>query len=241
MSLFSMVLLGLAVSLDGFGVGLAYGVRNLKIPFVSLLIISISSAAAILISMFTGRMAAYFFSAEFASFIGGIILVGIGIWIVMQAYSGRKLKGRHSSYQTQQPQQMPQKLSQEWQQQPPQHRQHKRQQQQRAKNSFGGITELLKEPQKADFDRSGEISGKEAVVLGIALAMDAFGAGFGAALMGFNPFATSAAVGLSKIVLVSSGFYLGKYYLARYLGQKASCLSGAVLILLGIMNLFNLA
>jgi len=207
LSLFSMILLGLAVSLDGFGVGLAYGVRNLKIPFVSLIIISLSSAAAILISMFTGRMAAYFISAEFASFIGGIILVGIGIWIVFQAFTSYKQRSVNQS----------------------------------SKSSFGGITELLKEPQKADFDRSGEISGKEAVVLGIALAMDAFGAGFGAALMGFNPYATSAAVGLSKIILVSSGFYLGSYYLARYLGQKASCLSGVVLILLGILSLFNLA
>ncbi|MDO9573365.1 MAG: manganese efflux pump, partial [Candidatus Contubernalis sp.] len=102
------------------------------------------------------------------------------------------------------------------------------------------FSDILKDPQKADFDKSGEIRGREAVALGVALAMDAFGAGFGAAMMGFNPFTTSVAVGAAKLVLLPAGFYLGNNYFSKYLGSKASYLSGFVLIMLGILNLFNI-
>src|SRR5699024_12772258 len=44
---------------------------------------------------------------------------------------------------------------------------------------------LLRKPQKADVDKSKTISMKEAFFLGTALALDAFGAGFGAARIGY--------------------------------------------------------
>ncbi|PKM83484.1 MAG: sporulation membrane protein YtaF [Firmicutes bacterium HGW-Firmicutes-13] len=222
MSILSLILLGLAVSLDGFGVGLAYGVRNLRIPVLSLFIISISSALAILFSMFTGMLAANYLSSEAASMVGGTILVLVGVWIIYQTFINykqsaaaelgkREIRSASTCRGT------------------------------KSVSVLSLFTELLKEPQKADFDCSGEISGKEAVVLGVALAMDAFGAGFGAAMMGFNPFITSAAVGISKLILVSSGIHLGRNYLANVLGEKASCVSGFVLIILGLMSLFNLS
>lgn len=221
MSIFSIILLGLAVSLDGFGVGLAYGVRNLKIPCLSLVIISISSAAAILFSMLTGKLAAVLLTVETASLAGGIILVLVGVWIICQTFLNyrqpdmveleKREVGVESSFQG------------------------------TKSCTLSLFTELLKEPEKADFDCSGEIGGKEAVFLGVALAMDAFGAGFGAAMMGFNPFITSAAVGLSKLILLSFGIYLGRYYLAKVFGEKASCASGFLLIILGLINIFNLS
>lgn len=205
MPLFSLILLGLAVSLDGFGVGIAYGLRNLKIPFTSLIIISLSSALAVLLSMFTGRMFACLFYPRAATLVGGLILVLVGIWIIKQSLLNQKELDEQEEYRT----------------------------------SISLFANLLKEPQGADLDQSGEISPGEAIILGLALAMDAFGAGFGAAMMGFNPFITSIFVGISKVLLVSSGFYLGNSYMARILGERASCLSGFVLILLGVLNLIS--
>ncbi|UNC91598.1 sporulation membrane protein YtaF [Candidatus Contubernalis alkaliaceticus] len=220
--LLSIILLGLAVSLDGFGVGMAYGVRNMRLPFLSIIIISLSSALAIMFSMLTGKLVSAFFSPEAASMVGGIMLVGIGTWISFQAFLNvkRLLPGEETEYN------------------------------ESLNNAKGGknvsdgrylsfFSDILKDPQKADFDRSGEIRGGEAVALGVALAMDAFGAGFGAAMMGFNPFITSAAVGAAKLVMLPAGFYLGNYYFSKHLGSKASYLSGFVLIVLGMLNLFN--
>lgn len=41
--LFSLLLLAFALSLDGFGVGITYGLRKMKIPLLSVLIISLCS------------------------------------------------------------------------------------------------------------------------------------------------------------------------------------------------------
>lgn len=222
MHFFSVLLLGLAVSLDGFGAGLAYGIRSMKIPFISVLIISFSSAMAVLVSMLTGRAASSFFPPEKAAMAGGMMLVFIGIWMIYHAVfsvnSSLPMNGEEN-YKRDQSLEEPGDSQQ---------------------RNISFITEILRDPQVADFDRSGEISGREAVALGVALAMDAFGAGFGAAMMGFNPLTTSGAVGLTKMVMLPAGFHLGKYYFSRCFGGRASYLSGVVLILLGLVNLFNI-
>ena len=50
---------------------------------------------------------------------------------------------------------------------------------------LGVVIQILRSPSKADMDNSGSISTQEAMWLGIALSLDAFGAGLGAALLGF--------------------------------------------------------
>ena len=49
--------------------------------------------------------------------------------------------------------------------------------------SLGVVIHILKKPTRADFDRSGIITGLEALFLGVALSLDAFGAGIGAAML----------------------------------------------------------
>ncbi len=99
------------------------------------------------------------------------------------------------------------------------------------------ISGVLRHPELADFDSSGVITGKEAMILGVALAMDAFGAGFGAAMMGFHPVYTAVAVGVSKLFLLNSGIMLGRRLARNIAGEKAAVFAGIVLILLGIGHL----
>lgn len=68
---------------------------------------------------------------------------------------------------------------------------------------------LLKEPQQADADQSKTISVNEAFVLGTALALDAFGAGFGAAMIGYTAMLTALLVGLMSALLLYIGLFLG--------------------------------
>lgn len=51
---------------------------------------------------------------------------------------------------------------------------------------LGVVVHVIREPQSADLDRSRVIDSREALVLGTALAMDAFGVGLGAALAGMR-------------------------------------------------------
>jgi putative sporulation protein YtaF len=96
---------------------------------------------------------------------------------------------------------------------------------------------ILMEPQEADLDNSGSINSKEAFFLGLALASDAFGAGIGVALTGFNPWVTSLMVGVSKFFLISLGLFWGHLSREKISLFPAHFLAGGLLILLGIFNI----
>jgi putative sporulation protein YtaF len=203
-------MLGMAVSFDGFGVGFSYGLRRVHIPPVSIFIICISSAFSVFISMYAGSMVAKLFSPQIGSILGGLMLMAVGFFIVRQSLQDGVLNELKSTKQNNT--------------------------EEKGLSYFSG---MLRDPQRADFDQSGVITGKEAVVLGIALAMDAFGAGFGASMMGFAPIPTSLAVGLTKLVLITAGLQLGKRYSQNVSGERAAVFAGIVLMILGIAHLFS--
>jgi putative sporulation protein YtaF len=101
---------------------------------------------------------------------------------------------------------------------------------------LGIIVQILKEPARADFDASGEISTREAFFLGLALALDALGAGVGVAMTGFNIFYTAITVGVVKFIVVNLGIILGHRVLSRRLQSISSWIPGLVLICIGLME-----
>lgn len=103
----------------------------------------------------------------------------------------------------------------------------------------GGLMGLLNDPVRADVDHSGGISAREAIILGVALALDGFGAGFGAALAGFSPIATGLAVAVVKVIFVSIGLALGRF--ARSLPLKdIKILPGLIILALGVLKIIML-
>jgi putative sporulation protein YtaF len=203
--------------MDALGTGVAYGVRKIKIPFTSLIIISMMSVLSISISMALGTMLAGYLSETFAHRLGGFILLAIGAWVLVQSWQENKLESTNNegSVQT-----VEQKLMQI-----------------RIK-PMGLVIQILREPSKADLDRSGTISHREALLLGVALAMDAFGAGFAVSMMGFQPILTAIVVGLGHIVLTYAGLALGSGFATTRLGQKMAVLPGFILIALGLFKLY---
>ncbi|UMZ72563.1 sporulation membrane protein YtaF [Natranaerofaba carboxydovora] len=199
MGTLSLIILAFAVSIDGFAAGLAYGIKRIKIPVNSLLLISITSALAIWVSMSLGRIVAVIVTPNLAEIIGGIILVILGGWLVAQNINILNFKGDDN---------------------PPSNK----------------LQEILSEPSKADFDGSGVISGKEALILGIALAMDAMAAGFGASLIGFHSLWTPLFVGACKLLLIPLGIKLGRELISVISNKVIVFLPGCILILLGIVN-----
>jgi putative sporulation protein YtaF len=217
-----MVLFAFAVSLDGFGAGVAYGMRRIKIPWFSLVIICLASSLAISLSMFFGYLTGSLFAPVWANRIASLILVIMGCWIILQAWKSRAIRralaeGKDSSASYTEDNKEAEKIIIV------------------SIKSLGIVIQILREPERADLDDSGTINAKEAAILGFALAMDALGAGFGAAMTGFTPFLTPVVVGICKFFLVSSGLYLGAHKINGRLGEKAAFLPGVVLILLGIL------
>ncbi|MFT9848296.1 sporulation membrane protein YtaF [Aneurinibacillus sp. REN35] len=214
---FSLLALAFAVSLDGFGVGVTYGMRRIKIPLWSVIIITTCSALVILASMYIGKWLAYFLSPAATHYVGGVILIGIGLWAM---YNAR----------------------------PKESCQEERIEQVRASRestslvafeikSLGLVIQILKRPTDADIDRSGTISGVEAMFLGAALSLDAFGAGIGAAIIGYEPWVTALVIGGVSCLFILFGLGLGfKYSEVGWL-KRMTYLPGILLILCGVFKM----
>lgn len=86
-------------------------------------------------------------------------------------------------------------------------------------------------------DKSGNISASEATLLGLALSLDAFGAGIGAALIGFVPLLTASVISISSGSFIALGLRIGFRYAEMTWMKKLSILPGCVLILMGLLKM----
>lgn len=211
MLILSMLVFAFAVSIDGFGVGFAYGMKNIVIPIRSLLVICLTSSTAIAISMFLGKFVILFISLEVAQLICAIILSCMGLFMLIHTWLQKKqediLLGEEGMLVRFR---IP---------------------------CLGILIQILKEPAKADVDHSCIIDLRESFILGFALAMDALGAGFAVAVAGFPPIWTALAVGISKFMLVSAGVKLGQLSATNRLVQKSAFVPGLLLLILGLSKL----
>jgi len=192
---FTVILLALAVSIDGLGVGIACGLGKVKLPVLSLFLMGVASGSAVLISMTAGKLVSVLLNSSFTVWLGGLLLVGLGLWMLWQ------LRGAKSRV---------------------------------------GLLGLLDNPSRADSDQSGSISAKEALVLGIALALDAFSAGFGAALAGFPPLITGLTVAVAQVVLVALGSELGDLASGTKWIKHINVFPGLIICILGLLKIFLL-
>lgn len=99
------------------------------------------------------------------------------------------------------------------------------------------IRAVMNDPSIADRDYSGDISLKESVILGIALALNCLGTGFGAGMAGVNIFILTAVVIVFSLFTISFGALIGKRYAAQLLGDKATIISGLLLVAVGIYQI----
>jgi len=208
--LLAILMFALAVSSDGFMVGVAYGVRKIRLPIMSLLVICIASATAVTVAMFFGKGLCYFLNPNMASRLGALTIMAIGLFFLLQSFRQKlcvmEENGKDPLISLN-------------------------------IKPLGIIIQILKEPSSADFDSSGEIGMKEAFFLGLALAMDAFGAGIGIAMAGYNILLTAVSVGMLKFILVNSGMMLGKVVTNERWQYLSSVLTGIILLTLGASEL----
>ncbi|MBB5172713.1 putative sporulation protein YtaF [Texcoconibacillus texcoconensis] len=211
--LFSLIMLSFAVSLDSFGVGLTYGLRKMKLPRASLLFIASCSALTVLLAMTIGNVISAFMSPEVAESIGGVILVLIGAWALYQTYRPAK-RERKSKKDKKDDVLFTLEIK-----------------------VIGVMIRVLRKPMVADLDDSGTITGREAFLLGLALSMDAFGAGLGAALMGYSPIMMAVTVGLMCGFFLFLGMKSGYRFSDNKWMSKLKFLPGVLLITLGLWEI----
>lgn len=90
-NLWAIIAIGLASNLDNAGVGIAYGVRKIRIPWYSNLAISIISLLATLTSGLFGTWISSYIDPWIGQFIGTVVIVGVGIWVLLQPLTEKKI------------------------------------------------------------------------------------------------------------------------------------------------------
>jgi putative sporulation protein YtaF len=202
MHIISSLLFSFSANIDNLAVGIAYGIKNLKIQLSKSFIIAFMSCLGTLVSMSFGKLLTHIMPIHTANLLGSIILISFGIWsiwITLKEKQDNLPENNHTvlSYE-----------------------------------------ELLNSPEKADVDKSGYIDFKESLTLGFALAVNNMGMGIGASITGLNVIITSLLTFLFSLIFLSAGCYFGKKYLSGIMGKFAGILSGVIILLLGLYEMF---
>lgn len=90
MGTFNLILIAIAVSLDGFWGGFAFGLRKIKIPIGSLIFISFWSILCTFIAMLVGCYLKAFIPIEMAKYIGAVLLLLLALYTLKEGYEHRK-------------------------------------------------------------------------------------------------------------------------------------------------------
>ncbi|MBR2565681.1 MAG: manganese efflux pump [Paenibacillus sp.] len=265
----SLLALAFALSLDGFGVGITYGLRRTRIPFLSIAVISLCSGLVIALSMQVGVLLSHIVSPDIASIVGAVILIIIGAWSLLQLILRRRKEleeaenrevirtaqtegvaasvkaGVLQGIQTQgsrlndnSPRSSGSNPLMALEMQPsPTDGSVERMVFTLELRKLGVVIQILRSPSKADMDNSGSISAQEAMWLGIALSLDAFGAGLGAALLGFPTLWTALIIALFSGTFLLLGMKVGLRFAAQRWMQKLSILPALLLMIMGLMKL----
>lgn len=201
----NLFLIVIAVSLDGFGVGITYGMRKIKISIHALCVIIVCSGLIVISSMVIGHLLRQFISPTVTSKMGSIILILLGLFVLFSIIRSARASGQKTAQK---------------------------------KGKLAHFKVVLANPKQADKDKSGTISLGEALVLGVALALDAFGAGLGAAMLGYSPLLTAGLIAFMSGLFVFSGLKLGFYLAGNKTLSRLTYLPPILLISIGAYNLF---
>lgn len=261
---FSSFILAISLSLDALGVGIVYGFRRVKIPLASKLIICFFSIVYSGLAIITGKSLSSFIP-RFAKLSGVMILILMGIWIITQALfknegdsGGNGLDSGGNSSRTagkslnttgQNDLNYPkstlgtvipgcnQKISRCT---PGTFEREVRTLCKIAIKSLGITIHIFRDPLEFDMDHSGIISTSESFLLGLALSVDAIGAGIGSGLMGFDSWLIPLAVGVFQIFFLYAGNFLGRKWAAVFrINEKLlAVLPGTLLIVLAVLRIF---
>lgn len=206
-SVLTTFLLVCSVSIDSFVASLAYGTSKIKIPFCSVVVISLVCTAMLTISSLLGSWVRPFLPPGLtkAACFGVLFVIGViklsDSLIKTQIRKGKKMC-RQLKFSV---------------------------------LSLNFILNVYADPEQADADQSKVLSPLEALSLAAALSLDGLAAGFGAALTSVNlllVLTLSFGIGLLS---VSMGGWLGRR-IGKSISFDLSWIGGAILILLACLK-----
>ena len=211
MDLSYVILLGIAVSIDGFFAGIAYGLKNIKVSFSALSIIGFVTLICTTLAMQGSSLLLNLVNPAIATYFGALLLIVIGLSSIVRQYLTSPIEK-----QTRESTATPMKIT----------------------FALGRIViSIMKKPECADIDHSNHINKFEAFLLGLALGIDNMVATFPAGLTHPLHFSTPLIMCIIQSSIVWSGIYLSAKIVSPKFKQKLAYAPGCVLILLGLFRL----
>ena len=228
-----LLTIGIASNLDNLAVGVAYGIRRISLPARSNLAIAGIAFIFSVVAASAGSLLGHHLTDRVAAVTGAVLLIGIGIWAMPKPEKNGK-RGRDP--EKGQPEPIAERGPAEMERAPAG-------QADPAVCAAAGparrpsVWGVLRNPELADRDHSGEISASESLVLGIAVSLNCLTNGVSAGLWKLGPVATGVTNGALSYLTLWAGVRLGLRYGGHWLGRKAALIAAVLLILLGLEQL----
>jgi len=225
LTLFLIVMLIVSISMDSFGIGIVYGIRKIKLPFLSNLFIAFLTGLSTLLAMKTGL---YFFTLlppRWADYTGAAALIAVGVWTMLQSWAK---PSENTSME----------IAQKNVEDKDNHKEAPKTFFTLRIKSLGLLIQILKEPASVDQDYSGVIDLKEACLLGAALSLNNLAGGVAGGMAGLKPELTALLSAMISFLFFLGGNRLGRSHLSRWTGEKAAYIAGLLLIIIGAAEFF---
>jgi putative sporulation protein YtaF len=207
-------LIALSCNLDNVGVGISYGTRRIRLPLATNLYIAFLTAAGTYLAMVLGQQVFRFFSPASGALLGGGILVAMGVWVMAQ-----EMGRRRQPVKTQEKENEPGSGT-------------------TPRSGWRHLLEILEEPLRVDYDKSGHIDLKEGTILGLALLLNNLPNGVAAAMIKLPALLTTLTVGILSLLTFWLGISIGRYVGDRSAGNTwAWVASGTILIGIGVVEI----
>jgi len=181
LELLPILLIAFSSESEKLGVGIAYGMRNIAVPLKSSFVMAAAGGVATLLSMLLGQRIAYYMPTQLATIAGGGIIVGFGVWTIVEALRSFTPRRKMAATPGSRP------------------------------GALKRLFSVAEDPASADRDSSGEIDVKEVWLLAIALSLNNVTNGIGSGMVRLNPVLTAVAVMIFSMVLLWAGLAAGHY------------------------------
>jgi putative sporulation protein YtaF len=201
---FAAFLIALSCNLDNVGVGISYGTRRIRLPYVTNLYIALLTSFDTYLAMVAGQQAFRFFSPESGAILGGGILVVMGVWVLWSESVQRRRPDEAAESD------LDLEIA--------------------PKTWWQRLWSILEEPMRADRDKSGHIDLKEGTILGLALLLNNLPNGVAAAMIKPPVLVTTLAVGILSVLTFWLGIGIGRYVGNRSQSTWTWVASGLILL-----------
>lgn len=228
MHILSILLFCFSANLDTFLIGLACSLGGSSFPAKKNLLLSSVCTAGTALAMLSGRLIGGILSFHTANLIGGILLLLLGAWFTLSGIRS-VAREKHSTAARQKPDGCPSEETAD--------------KNTTAMTTAAEVTETEFEGKKfaeKELTDPQVPSGNTSSVLplAIALSLNNFALGLGASITGLPVFTTSLATFGASFFLLLAGQWTGHTCLARFCGKYAGLLSGMIILILGIYEIF---